>query len=91
MFLEFFMLNLMVSHLLRMKRNEADNGFLGSVDANRGDLFLGWDTDQFPTDIYETTLAMYRPVRLVPRSHRSYRRICQRSEKCGKNVDRWYF
>ena len=37
----------------------ADNGILGSVDANRGDLFLGWDTDQFPTDIYDTTLAMY--------------------------------
>ncbi|MHC4525758.1 MAG: xylose isomerase [Planctomycetota bacterium] len=36
-----------------------DNGILGSVDANRGDLFLGWDTDQFPTDIYDTTLAMY--------------------------------
>lgn len=35
------------------------NGILGSVDANRGDLLLGWDTDQFPTDIYDTTLAMY--------------------------------
>ena len=35
------------------------NGILGSVDANRGDLLLGWDTDQFPNDIYETTLAMY--------------------------------
>jgi len=33
-------------------------GKLGSVDANRGDLLLGWDTDQFPTDIYSTTLAM---------------------------------
>jgi xylose isomerase len=33
-------------------------GKLGSVDANRGDLFLGWDTDQFPTDVYQTTLAM---------------------------------
>jgi len=33
-------------------------GRLGSVDANRGDLLLGWDTDQFPTDIYSTTLAM---------------------------------
>lgn len=32
---------------------------LGSVDANRGDTMLGWDTDQFPTDIYDTTLAMY--------------------------------
>ena len=33
-------------------------GKLGSVDANRGDLLLGWDTDQFPTNIYDTTLAM---------------------------------
>lgn len=35
------------------------NGILGSVDANRGDMLLGWDTDQFPTDLYDTTLAMY--------------------------------
>ncbi|MFP4380605.1 MAG: xylose isomerase [Candidatus Sumerlaeia bacterium] len=35
------------------------NGILGSVDANQGDLFLGWDTDEFPTDLYDTTLAMY--------------------------------
>lgn len=35
------------------------NGLLGSVDANQGDKLLGWDTDQFPTDIYNTTLAMY--------------------------------
>ncbi len=35
------------------------NDILGSVDANRGDLLLGWDTDQFPTNIYDTTLAMY--------------------------------
>ena len=35
------------------------NGALGSVDANQGDLMLGWDTDQFPTNVYETTLAMY--------------------------------
>ncbi len=33
-------------------------GMLGSIDANRGDLFLGWDTDQFPTDLYDTTFAM---------------------------------
>jgi xylose isomerase len=33
-------------------------GKLGSVDANRGDMLLGWDTDQFPTDIYSATLAM---------------------------------
>lgn len=35
------------------------HGVLGSVDANQGDFLLGWDTDQFPTDIYATTLAMY--------------------------------
>ncbi|MFO0812280.1 MAG: xylose isomerase [Gemmatales bacterium] len=33
-------------------------GFLGSIDANRGDLLLGWDTDQFPTDIYMTATCM---------------------------------
>ncbi len=33
-------------------------GFLGSIDANTGDLLLGWDTDQFPTDIYLTTQCM---------------------------------
>ncbi len=31
---------------------------LGSIDANTGDLLLGWDTDQFPTDIYLTTQVM---------------------------------
>ena len=36
----------------------ADAGLLGSVDANRGDSQNGWDTDQFPTDIYQTTEAM---------------------------------
>ncbi len=34
-------------------------GFLGSVDANTGDLLLGWDTDQFPTDVYLGTKIMY--------------------------------
>ncbi len=33
-------------------------GALGSLDANTGDLLLGWDTDQFPTDIYLTTQVM---------------------------------
>lgn len=37
----------------------ACQGFLGSIDANYGDLLLGWDTDQFPTDIYLTTQIMY--------------------------------
>ena len=35
------------------------NGVFGSVDANQGDSNLGWDTDQFPTNVYDTTLAMY--------------------------------
>ncbi|AHM63135.1 xylose isomerase [Flammeovirgaceae bacterium 311] len=36
----------------------ADQGLLGSIDANRGDYQNGWDTDQFPNDIYELTEAM---------------------------------
>jgi xylose isomerase len=35
-------------------------GALGSVDANRGDKLIGWDTDQFPTNIYDTTNVMLR-------------------------------
>ncbi|TSB46987.1 xylose isomerase [Alkalicoccobacillus porphyridii] len=35
------------------------HGMLGSVDANQGDPLLGWDTDEFPTDMYSSTLAMY--------------------------------
>ncbi len=40
-------------HFARVK------GILGSVDANQGDTLLGWDTDQFPTDLYVTTSMMY--------------------------------
>lgn len=36
----------------------ADNGVLGSVDANRGDYQNGWDTDQFPNNLNELTEAM---------------------------------
>jgi xylose isomerase len=34
------------------------NGMLGSVDANQGDMLLGWDTDQFPVDLASATKAM---------------------------------
>lgn len=34
------------------------NGAFGSIDANQGDQLLGWDTDQFPTNVYDTTLCM---------------------------------
>lgn len=46
-------------HDLRVARI---NNVLGSIDANQGDYLLGWDTDQFPTNIYETTLAMYEVI-----------------------------
>jgi xylose isomerase len=36
----------------------ADSGLLGSIDANKGDYQNGWDTDEFPTNIYEITEAM---------------------------------
>jgi xylose isomerase len=35
------------------------NDLFGSLDINRGDLLLGWDTDQFPNDVGEATLALY--------------------------------
>lgn len=47
-------------HELRVARI---NGMLGSVDANQGDPLLGWDTDEFPTDLYSTTLAMYEIIK----------------------------
>ena len=43
------------AHELRMC---TDAGLLGSVDANRGDPQNGWDTDQFPTDLYDAAGAM---------------------------------
>ncbi len=40
-----------------------DNGMLGSIDANRGDAQNGWDTDQFPVDLFELTQAMLQIIR----------------------------
>ena len=47
-------------HELRVAR---DNGVFGSIDANQGDVLLGWDTDQFPTNVYETALCMYEVIK----------------------------
>ncbi|MDR1953751.1 MAG: xylose isomerase [Clostridiales Family XIII bacterium] len=44
-------------------RIAAINGFFGSVDANQGDSLLGWDTDEFPFNVYETTLCMYEVLK----------------------------
>ncbi|MCW5941441.1 MAG: xylose isomerase [Fimbriimonadaceae bacterium] len=41
-----------MQHELRAARHA---GILGSIDANAGDELLGWDTDQFPTNVYLTT------------------------------------
>jgi xylose isomerase len=41
----------------------AAHGLLGSLDANTGDLLLGWDTDQFSTDVRELTLAVVSILR----------------------------
>lgn len=39
------------------------NGIFGSIDANQGDTLLGWDTDQFPTNVYETAMCMYEVIK----------------------------
>lgn len=44
-------------------RVSAINGMLGSIDANQGDLLLGWDTDEFPYDVYEATMCMYEVLK----------------------------
>ena len=48
------------AHELRLAR---ENGFFGSVDANQGDMLLGWDTDQFPTNIYDAVFCMYEVLK----------------------------
>ncbi|MBN2165120.1 MAG: xylose isomerase [Marinilabiliaceae bacterium] len=60
-----FKLNIEVNHATLAQhtmehelRVAADAGLLGSIDANKGDYQNGWDTDEFPTSITETTLAM---------------------------------
>jgi xylose isomerase len=60
-----FKLNIEVNHatlaghtFAHELRIAADNGMLGSIDANKGDYQNGWDTDEFPTNIYEVTEAM---------------------------------
>ncbi len=44
-------------------RISAINGMLGSIDANQGDYLLGWDTDEFPYDVYESTKCMYEVLK----------------------------
>tara|TARA_A100001015_G_scaffold313641_2_gene421332 strand:- start:170 stop:1474 length:1305 start_codon:yes stop_codon:yes gene_type:complete len=63
--MEHFQLNIETNHatlaghtMEHELRVSANAGMLGSIDANRGDELIGWDTDQFPTDIYLTTQVM---------------------------------
>ncbi len=44
-------------------RVSAINGMLGSIDANQGDYLLGWDTDEFPFDVYTATKCMYEVLK----------------------------
>ncbi|MEA2068869.1 MAG: xylose isomerase [Verrucomicrobiota bacterium] len=60
-----FKLNIEVNHATLAQHTfqhdlqvAADNGMLGSIDANRGDYQNGWDTDQFPINLTETVEAM---------------------------------
>ncbi|NDV42414.1 xylose isomerase [Flagellimonas sediminis] len=60
-----FKLNIEVNHATLAQHTfehelqvAADNGLLGSIDANRGDYQNGWDTDQFPVDVFELTQAL---------------------------------
>jgi xylose isomerase len=49
----------LAGHTFEHELNVArDYDALGSIDANQGDVLLGWDTDEFPTNIYDATFAM---------------------------------
>ena len=66
-------------------------GLLGSVDANRGDLMLGWDTDQFPTDVYLTTgimLILLEQGGLAPGGTELRREGAARELRAGRSVPR---
>jgi xylose isomerase len=41
----------------------ASFGILGSLDINRGDALIGWDTDQFPNDLWTMTMSMYHVIK----------------------------
>ena len=63
--LEDFKLNIEANHATLASHSfahelqiSADHGLLGSIDANRGDAQNGWDTDYFPTDLYDAIYAM---------------------------------
>jgi xylose isomerase len=60
-----FKLNIEVNHAILAGHTfqhelqvASDNGMFGSIDANKGDYLNGWDTDEFPTNIYEIVEAM---------------------------------
>ncbi len=66
-----FKLNIEVNHatlaghtFAHELRVAADAGLLGSIDANKGDYQNGWDTDEFPTNIYEVTEAMLEIIQV---------------------------
>lgn len=44
-------------------RTAVDAGKLGSLDANQGNKFVGWDMDEFPVDLYDTTQVMWEVMR----------------------------
>ena len=55
---------LLAGHTFEHEISTAANlGILGSLDINRGDPLLGWDTDQFPNDLQSITLAMYYVIK----------------------------
>ncbi len=55
----------LAGHTMEHELTAAINaGMLGSIDANRGDTLIGWDTDQFPTDLYGTTHVMLKVLEM---------------------------
>lgn len=80
-------------------RFAAIHGMLGSIDANQGDPHLGWDTDEFPFDVYSATFAMLEVLRAgspaastsTPRTAAPPipTRICSRASSWGWTPSPW--
>lgn len=50
-------------------RIAAVNNMLGSIDANQGDTLLGWDTDEFPCNVYDAAMCMYEVLKAGGLAH----------------------
>jgi len=77
------------AHELRVAR---EAGMLGSIDANQGEVFNGWDTDNFPTNVYDMAMAMYELIKAggYPKGGTNFDAKLRRASTDPKDLFRGY-